>query len=212
MGFGPVIDELIDSLRVLPGVGQKSAQRMALHLLERQRSGASRLSEALSDAALKVGHCKSCRNFTEAEICSICSDTSRDTSLLCVVESPSDLVAIEQGHYYRGLYFVLGGSLSPIDGRGPDQIGIPQLLARLKQGGVKEVILATNPTVDGEATAHFIAELLPKDQYLMTRLAHGIPLGGELGYVDGGTLNHAFSGRAPLNPDSVPNSSGDSSR
>lgn len=203
MKFGPVIDELIDALRVLPGVGQKGAQRMVLHLLERERVGALRLSKALHECASNVGHCKICRNFTESEICSICQNTDRDEGLLCVVESPSDLIAIEQGHYYRGFYFVLGGSLSPIDGRGPDQIGIPELLGRIQSSPVKEIILATNPTVDGEATAHFIAELLPAEKYLVTRLAHGIPLGGELGFVDGGTLSHAFTGRSPLNSSST---------
>lgn len=198
MSFTPLIDEMIDALRVLPGVGQKSAQRMALHLLENNRRGAHRLSLALAQAAERVGQCQRCRNFSEQDLCAICSDVRRDASLVCVVESASDLIAIEQGHYFKGVYFVLSGSLSPIDGRGPEQIGISQLLQRLSSEPVSELILATNPTVEGEATAHFIAEVLQERDILITRLAHGIPLGGELGYVDGGTLNHAFSGRQPL--------------
>lgn len=198
MSFGPLIDELISALRVLPGVGQKSAQRMALHLLESNRSGAVNLSRALAAAAEKVQHCERCRNLTDEVLCRICRDERRDRSILCVVESPSDLLAIEQGHYFKGGYFVLSGSLSPIDGRGPEQIGIPALLDLIKEGTVKELILATNPTIEGEATAHFINEILASSEVLVTRLAHGIPLGGELGYVDGGTLSHAFSGRKPL--------------
>lgn len=201
MKFGPVIDELIDALRVLPGVGQKSAQRMALYLLERERKGADRLSLALSDANEKISRCSRCQTFTESELCPICEDPSRERDLLCVVESPSDLLAIEQSHHFKGQYFVLTGSLSPLDGRGPNEIGIPKLLTRLEEGDVKEVILATNPTLEGEATAHYIAELCQDRSLLLTRLAQGIPMGGELGYVDGGTLSHAFSGRKPLNHD-----------
>ncbi|TNC80640.1 MAG: recombination protein RecR [Oleiphilus sp.] len=198
MSFGPVIDELIDALRVLPGVGQKSAQRMALHLLERNRNGAQHLSEALSLAMESVGRCQRCCNLSESEVCRICSDTRRDASLLCIVESPSDLLAIEQAHYFNGYYHVLAGSLSPIDGRGPEQVGIPALLNRVIESQIKEIILATNPTVEGEATAHYIAQSLSQHDVLITRLAQGIPLGGELGYVDGGTLGHAFSGRKPM--------------
>lgn len=198
MSFGPVIDELIDALRVLPGVGQKSAQRMALHLLERNRNGAQHLSEALSLAVERVGRCQRCCNLSEYEVCRICSDTRRDASLLCIVESPSDLLAIEQAHYFNGYYHVLAGSLSPIDGRGPEQVGIPALLNRVIESQIKEIILATNPTVEGEATAHYIAQSLSQHDVLITRLAQGIPLGGELGYVDGGTLGHAFSGRKPM--------------
>lgn len=198
MKFGVTIDELIDALRVLPGVGQKSAQRMALDLLERKRDGGVRLSKALSEAMHKVQRCEKCRNFTEQDVCEICRDTRRDDRLLCVVESPSDLLAIEQSQQYAGKYFVLGGSLSPIDGRGPEEIGIGQFVSYLDQIQVSEVILATNPTVEGEATAHYISEILKNRGILATRLAHGIPLGGELGFVDGGTLGHAFSGRKPL--------------
>ena len=199
MKFGPVIDELIDALRILPGVGQKTAQRMALELLERKRSGGLRLSKALDTAMNDIQRCVRCRNFTETEICAICDDSRRDDGLLCIVESASDLLAIEQSHQFKGRYFVLGGSLSPIDGRGPDQIGIPQLVERIREAGISEVIIATNPTVEGEATAHYISEVINDGSLLMTRLAHGLPLGGELGFVDGGTLGYAFSGRKPVN-------------
>ena len=199
MKFGPVIDELIDALRILPGVGQKTAQRMALELLERKRSGGSRLSKALDTAMNDIQRCVRCRNFTETEICAICDDSRRDDGLLCIVESASDLLAIEQSHQFKGRYFVLGGSLSPIDGRGPDQIGIPQLVERIREAGISEVIIATNPTVEGEATAHYICEVINDGSLLITRLAHGLPLGGELGFVDGGTLGYAFSGRKPVN-------------
>jgi len=198
MGFGPVIDELIDALRVLPGVGRKSAQRMALYLLERNRAGAQRLALGLENAAEKIGCCQECQNLSEQEICSMCKDISRDKETICIVESPSDLMAIEQSHHYKGQYFVLKGSLSPLDGRGPNEIGIPKLVSRFKEASIKEVILATNPTIEGEATSHYIAEVLSANNCLITRLAHGLSMGSELGYVDGGTLNHAFSGRKPV--------------
>jgi len=198
MSFGSVIDELIESLRVLPGVGQKSAQRMALSLLDGDRYGADRLAKSLAESVEKIGYCQSCQTLSEASECVICRDSSRDASMVCVVESPADLLAVEQSHHFKGQYFVLSGSLSPLDGRGPNEIGIPKLIERAEQLGVKEVILATNPTIEGEATAHYIAEILVKRGILLTRLAHGIPLGGSLGYVDGGTLNHAFLGRKPL--------------
>jgi recombination protein RecR len=198
MSFGPVIEELIESLRVLPGVGQKSAQRMALSLLDGSRHGSRRLAYALEDALERVGECRECRTMSETELCRICSDEQRNGELLCVVESPSDLVAIEQMHQFTGQYYVLKGSLSPLDGRGPAEIGVPELLERARTLMVQEVILATNPTVEGEATAHYIAELFSESKVLITRLAHGIPLGGALGYVDGGTLSHAFTGRKPV--------------
>ena len=198
MSFGPIVDELIESLKVLPGVGQKSAQRMALMLLDGQRQGSVRLVNALNTAIDKVGHCSECRTLSEFEVCRICSDDGRDRHLLCVVESPSDLISIEQAHYFKGLYFVLNGSLSPLDGKGPNEIGFPELFLRVEALGVKEIIVATNPTVEGEATAYYLADVFRDSQILITRLAHGIPLGGSLGYVDGGTLNHAFSGRKPM--------------
>lgn len=198
MAFSPLVDELVESLRCLPGVGQKTAQRMAFHLLERGRSGGSRLSEALDQAMVGVRRCDSCQNFSDTPICGICETPERSNGTLCVVESPSDLLAIEQAGDYRGSYFVLMGHLSPIDGVGPEEIGIERLLARVSEEGVTEMILATNPTVEGEATAHYIADRLDGREILITRLAHGIPVGGELGYVDGFTLTHAFRGRKPL--------------
>ena len=202
MGFGPVVDELIDALKILPGVGQKSAQRMALMLLDGDRRGAKRLVNSLDQAVHKVGHCLLCRTLSEYGTCIICSDHSRDHKLLCVVESPSDLIAIEQAHHFKGLYFVLNGSLSPLDGKGPEEVGFPDLFKRVEALSTQEIIVATNPTVEGEATAHYLADVFKGSNILITRLAHGIPLGGSLGYVDGGTLNHAFSGRKPMSDES----------
>lgn len=198
MALSPAIQRLVEALRCLPGVGPKSAQRMAFHLLERDRDGGRRLAEALSDAIDRVGHCGQCRTLTEEPVCAICSNTSRDRTQLCVVETPADIVAMEQATDYRGLYFVLMGHLSPLDGIGPADIGLDRLAERLARGEVREVILATNPTVEGEATARYIADLARSNGVRATRLAHGIPLGGELEYVDGGTLSHAFSGRRDL--------------
>ncbi|UQG60449.1 recombination mediator RecR [Marinobacter sp. M3C] len=198
MAFSPLVDELVESLRVLPGVGQKTAQRMAFHLLERARSGGSRLGDALGRAMYGVRRCDCCQNFADTDVCGICENPERNTGVLCVVESPSDLLAIEQAGDYRAGYFVLMGHLSPIDGIGPEQIGIDRLVHRVRDEGVTELILATNPTVEGEATAHYIADRLADNNVLITRLAHGIPVGGELGYVDGFTLTHAFRGRKPL--------------
>ena len=193
--YGNLIDQLIDALRVLPGVGTKSAQRMAFHLLERDRDGALAMAEALVRAVEKVGHCERCRMLTEETLCWICKGSSRDASILCVVETPADVMAVEQSAGYSGLYFVLMGHLSPLDGVGPDQLGIDLLEQRLDSGSVKEVILATNPTVEGEATAHYISELANKRGIRSTRIAHGVPVGGELEFVDGGTLSHALAGR-----------------
>ena len=195
MLYPPSLLTLIEALRVLPGVGPKSAQRMAFHLLERNRSGAQALSKALLSATTDVNHCSRCRMFAEAELCPVCSSTARDRSLLCVVESPADVAAVEHSGSYKGLYFVLMGHLSPLDGVGPDELGLPQLESIVRAGEVSEVILATNPTVEGEATAHFIAELAQRHQVRSTRIAHGVPVGGELEYVDGGTLAHALAGR-----------------
>ncbi|AGI24918.1 recombination mediator RecR [Pseudomonas sp. MT3] len=197
MSFSPLIRQLIDALRTLPGVGQKSAQRMALQLLERDRSGGLRLAQALTQAMEGVGHCKQCRTLSEDEFCPQCSDPRRDDSLLCVVEGPLDVFAVEQTGY-RGRYFVLKGHLSPLDGLGPEAIGIPELEARIKAGNFSEIILATNPTVEGEATAHYIAQLLGGGDLVLSRIAHGVPLGGELELVDGGTLAHALAGRRPI--------------
>ncbi len=193
--YSPLIKELMESLRCLPGVGPRSAQRMMLHLLERDREGAVRLSAALSQAAEGVGRCKQCRTLTEDDICGICLSPSRIDKTLCVVENPSDVMAFEQAGGFSGRYFVLMGHLSPIDGIGPADIGIDQLLMLVKDRAVEEVILATNPTVEGEATAHYIAEELKLMKVITSRIAHGVPLGGELEYVDGGTLAHAMAGR-----------------
>ncbi len=198
MSFSPLVDELIESLRCLPGVGVKSAQRMALQLLERDRSGAQRLATALSDSIASVGRCQKCQNLTEHEICRICKNEQRNNGQLCVVETPSDLLAIELSGTYSGRYFVLMGHLSPIDGIGPEEIGIDKLLPLITESAVSELIIATNPTVEGDATAHYIADLLEGSKVLVTRIAHGIPVGGELGYIDGGTLSHALAGRKPL--------------
>ncbi|RDE22652.1 recombination protein RecR [Motiliproteus coralliicola] len=198
MSYSPLIDQLITALRCLPGVGAKSAQRMAFQLLERDRQGGRLLAEALQQAMADVGHCAQCRNLTEQPLCGICASHSRDPQLLCVVESPADVVAIEQSGSFRGRYFVLQGHLSPLDGLGPDDIGIPQLLERLQESEVEELIIATNPTVEGEATAHYIVEQVRPMGLNVTRIAHGVPLGGELEYVDGSTLTHAFNGRKAL--------------
>ena len=195
MKFSPSLQDLMDALRCLPSVGPKSAQRMTLHLLERDREGALALATALRNAVEKIGHCSLCRNFTELEICELCSDPKRDASMVCVVETPADVLAIEQSGSFRGLYFVLMGHLSPIDGVGPAEIGLEDLQQRVIDEGVGEVILATNPTVEGEATAYYVADMLQPLGVGVSRIAHGVPLGGELEYADGSTLAHALSGR-----------------
>jgi recombination protein RecR len=198
MSFSPLIEQLVESLRCLPGVGRKTAQRMALHLLEREREAGVQLSRALAEAMEGIGHCQQCRNFCEQELCTICSDKRRDAATICVVESPADVIAVEQSASYRGLYFVLMGHLSPIDGIGPEDIGLDVLRERIQHDGVTELILATNPTVEGEATAYYLSELVRGEGVRISRIAHGVPLGGELEYVDGTTLAHAFSGRKVL--------------
>jgi recombination protein RecR len=179
----------------MPGVGQKSAQRIAFHLLLRDREGATRMAHALAEAADGIGHCRRCRMLTEHELCAICVVNGRDGSQLCVVESPADVMAVEDATGFRGLYFVLMGHLSPLDGIGPDELGLDALEERLCSAEVKELIIATNPTVEGDATAHYLAELAVRHKVQASRIAHGVPLGGELEYVDGGTLSHAFYGR-----------------
>jgi len=194
--FSPLIDKLINDLRCLPGVGPKTAQRMAFFLLERDRNGAEQLANTLLNAVANIKQCKTCRTLTEMDICNICNNNQRDKTQLCIVETPTDIRAIEQSTGYKGRYFVLMGHLSPLDGIGPEQLGLPELESRLAhEKTVKEVILATNPTVEGEATAHYIAEMIRPFDMTATRLAHGIPMGGELEYIDGGTLSHAFIGR-----------------
>jgi len=195
MSYSPLLVQLIDSLRCMPGVGQKSAQRIAFHLLERDRDGANGLSTALAEAVSGIGHCSRCRMFTEHELCSICSASGRDVTQLCVVESPADVMALEDATGFRGLYFVLMGHLSPLDGIGPAELGLEKLDEWLSAGEVKELIIATNPTVEGDATAHYLADLASRSDVTASRIAHGVPLGGELEYVDGGTLSHAFYGR-----------------
>lgn len=195
MFSSPLIEKLVESFRCLPGVGPKSAQRMALYLLERNRAGGRHLVAMLEEAIEKVGNCQQCRTLTEDRLCRICTNPSRNARLLCIVESPADVHAIEQTGSYKGLYFVLMGHLSPIDGVGPDQLGIPELLDLMRSRQIDEVILASNPTVEGEATAYYIAEQIKGFDLVVSRIAHGVPVGGELEFVDGGTLSHAFNGR-----------------
>ena len=195
MSYSPLLVHLIDALRCMPGIGKKSAQRMAFHLLERDREGAANLSQALSEAVQGIGHCSRCRMLSEHELCTICSASGRDESQLCVVESPADVMAVEDATGFRGLYFVLMGHLSPLDGIGPQELGLSILEERLANGAIDELIIATNPTVEGDATAHYLAGMAEKNNVQASRIAHGVPLGGELEYVDGGTLSHAFYGR-----------------
>jgi recombination protein RecR len=194
----PLLAELIEALRCLPGVGGKSAQRMAFHLLERERDRGLKLAAVMEQAMQRIGHCERCRNFSEEPLCALCASATRDRQVLCVVESPTDLAAIEQATGFRGQYFVLMGRLSPLDGLGPEELGLLQLSQRLGEGEVEELIIATNPTVEGEATAHYLAQLARAGGVRPTRLAHGVPLGGELEYVDRSTLAHAFGGRQLL--------------
>ena len=193
-----LLDQLIDALRVLPGVGHKSAQRMAYHVLERGREGGARLATVLAEAVEKIGHCERCRDFSETPVCPTCANASRDAHTLCVVESPADRLAIEQATGYRGFYFVLQGRLSPLDGIGPRELGLDSLSTRLAEGEVRELIIATNPTVEGEATAHYLAQIARQHDVRPSRPAHGLPLGGELEYVDRGTLSHAFGSRGDV--------------
>ncbi|MGY8791849.1 MAG: recombination mediator RecR [Pseudomonadales bacterium] len=203
MNFSPLIDQLIDAFRRLPGVGPKSAQRMVLHFLEKDRNGGKALAVALQEAMDGVGHCEKCCTLSEDKLCRVCQNPSRDQSTLCVVETPADVFAVEQTVSYKGLYFVLMGHLSPIDGIGPDELGIAALLTTVNNSAITEVILATNPTVEGEATSYYIAEQLKtpelKERGLkVSRIAHGVPVGGELEYIDGGTLVHSLAGRQLL--------------
>lgn len=199
MRFSPLLEDLIDSLRGLPGVGPKTAQRMAFQLLMRGRQSARRLAQMLDKAMESIGHCRSCRTFCETEQCEICSSSQRDSSMLCIIENPIDMMVLEQMGIFKGFYFVLMGHLSPLDGIGPEEIGINELNQRLASKAIKEVILATNPTVEGEATAHYISDLAKQYPGIrVTRIAHGVPLGGELEFIDGGTLAHAFAGRGAI--------------
>ena len=192
------LDELARALRCLPGVGPKAAQRMALHLLQHDRDGAVRLAHALERAAQIVRHCERCNTFTEDDVCALCRSGKRDPALLCVVETPADLLMVEQTNAYAGLYFVLMGRLSPLDGIGPKEIRLERLLKRATDGVVREIVLATNFTNEGEATAHYIGELLAARGLKVSRLARGVPVGGELEYVDSGTLAQALRDRRSL--------------
>ena len=185
----------MDALRCLPGVGPRSAQRMAFYMLERDREGARHLGRMLEAAMTSIGHCQRCNTLTEHDICRLCGNVQRDASMLCIVESPTDVIAIEQATAFSGLYYVLNGHLSPLDGLGPAEIGLDKLAARIEKESISEMIIATNPTVEGEATAHYIRDMTKGTAIKVTRIAHGVPLGGELEFVDGGTLSHAFSGR-----------------
>ena len=198
MSSEPLLDQLIESLRCLPGVGPKSAQRMALHLLERDRVGGNQLSTVLEEAMERIGRCRICRNLTEQEVCQICSNDQRDKTLLCVVESPSDVIAIEQATGYRGRYFVLMGRLSPLDGIGPAELGLEQLGEQLNKRAPDEMIIATNPTVEGEATAYYLQRMAQKHGVAVSRIAHGVPLGGELEFTDQSTIAHAISSRLTM--------------
>ena len=196
--FSPLIDNLIGTLRCLPGVGPKSAQRLALHILQHDKEGGQSLANALNKSIDQIGNCQTCRTLCETDICHLCSNQKRDQSLLCIVESPLDIVAIENTGHYRGLYFVLMGHLSPLDGIGPTELGLGILGQRFESESIKEVIIATGATVEGQATAYYISEMAKKHNIAASRLAQGVPLGGELEYIDSNTLAHAFAERKPL--------------
>jgi recombination protein RecR len=201
MAFTPLLADLLAALRCLPGVGPKSSQRMAFHLLERDREGARRVVAALAAALDRIGQCSVCRMFAETDVCPICADPRRDPAVICVVETPADVIAIEESGSYRGRYFVLMGRLSPLDGVGPDELGVALLERRLAEGSARELILATSATVEGEATAAFLASLARGAGVAATRIAHGVPMGGELEYVDAGTLSHAIAARTVVGGD-----------
>lgn len=198
MKHSPLVEQLIDAFTCLPGVGRRSAQRMAYALLERNRPGGERLAEALAAAMQGVSHCTRCRNFAEDELCPVCRDERRDQSLVCLVESPADVLALEQAGEYRGRYFVLMGHLSPIDGIGPEEIGLDALEQQLADGSVQELILAMGTTVEGEATAHYVREMAEERGVPVTRIAQGVPMGGDLEFLDAATLAQALKGRRPL--------------
>ncbi|MCK0536641.1 recombination mediator RecR [Alcanivorax quisquiliarum] len=198
MKHSPLVQGLIDAFTCLPGVGPRSAQRMAYHLLERNREGGRHLAAALGQAMDGVRQCERCRNFAEGGLCPVCADSRRDQGQVCVVSSPADVIAIEQSGEYRGRYFVLLGQLSPIDGMGPRQIGLDQLEEQVQAGSINEIILATGTTIEGEATAHYILEMVAGTAVTVSRIAQGVPMGGELEFVDGATLAHAFRGRRPV--------------
>ena len=193
-----LIDELVKAFQVLPGVGQKTSQRMVLHLLQRNRNGGASLGDLLVRTMSNIRKCSKSQNFTEDPVCRICSDVNRDGALLCVVESAADVLAFEQAGGYNGFYFVLHGRLSPLDGIGPDELGLDELVRRIEELRPKELVLATNPTVEGEATAHYITQIIDDSIENVSRIAHGVPLGSEIEYADGGTLTHALQGRRTI--------------
>ena len=193
-----LIDELVKAFQVLPGVGHKTSQRMVLHLLQRNRIGGASLGDLLVKTMSNIRKCSKCQNFTEESICRICSDVNRDDSLLCVVESAADVLAFEQAGGYNGFYFVLHGRLSPLDGIGPEELGLAELVSRIEELRPTELVLATNPTVEGEATAHYITQIIEDSIEKVSRIAHGVPLGSEIEYADGGTLTHALQGRRTI--------------
>lgn len=198
---GALLDDLIDALRCLPGVGPKSAQRMAFHLLQRDRRGGQQLAGVLSEAMERIGHCERCRMYTEGTLCRVCDSSRRDSSQICVVETPADRSSIESATGYQGQYFLLLGHLSPLDGVGPEELGLPILEQRLSQEAITEMIVATNPTIEGDATAHYLSRLAARHGIRASRIAHGVPVGGELEYIDRNTLAHAFSGRLTIDDD-----------
>lgn len=198
MTFSPLLQQLISAFQCLPGVGPKSAQRMSFHLLERARSQAQHLATSLMQSMAQIAHCQQCNNFSESAVCTLCQNPKRDNSLLCIVESPADVLAIEQTAFFNGLYFVLMGRLSPLDGIGPNELPINQLKILLASRPFKEVILATNSTVEGEATAHYLAELIKSTHTPVSRIAHGMPVGGELEFIDRGTLMRAMASREEI--------------
>lgn len=201
MAYSPLLQQLLQSLQCLPGVGSRTAQRMAFYLLQRDRDGARELANALNTAIEQIGECSQCRMLSEDEVCRLCSSTERDSALLCVVESPADVIAIEESGVFRGRYFVLHGRLSPLDGIGPEELGLPLYETRLRESGVSEVILATSSTVEGEATAGYLATLAKEQGVAVSRIAHGVPIGGELEYVDRSTLSRAIAGRRDVAAD-----------
>ncbi len=195
MDSSPLLQQLMQSLRCLPGVGEKTSQRMAYHLLENEREGAARLAKTMVAALERIGHCTQCRTLTEHDVCEICSDRSRDDAMLCIVENPADVQILENSTDFKGYYFVLMGKLSPLDGVGPADLGLDKLAVQLNAGRVQEIILATNSTIEGEVTAHYISEMAASRDIKTTRIAQGIPMGGELEYIDSQTLSHAISSR-----------------
>ena len=198
MKQSPLLENLIESLRCLPGVGRKSAQRMAYYLLERDRTGGQKLSNSLAQAMMDIQHCQQCKNFTENELCVVCANPRRDHSTVCIVESPADVIAIESSGVFSGVFFVLMGHLSPLDGIGPEELGLEILEKRLAAGDVQEIIMATGSTVEGEATAHFIRDMVEPYEVPVTRIAQGVPMGGELEYLDANTLARSITERRKL--------------